>query len=125
MARRLAARQFWSRDALFTAVKLMSVLSEYEITFEELYAQLPEFYISRTVVDLDIPIDFINEFKGEGFSIGRDNGNGIFIYAERGSAHLSPIGNGKFCMTAQSNDMETAQEFCADVMDFITKWSRE
>ncbi len=125
LARRLAARQFWSRDALFTAVKLMSVLSEYEITFPQLYAQLPEVYISRTVVDLDIPVDFINEFKGEGFSVGRDNGNGIFIYGERGRAHFSPLSGGKFCMTAQSNNMETAQEFCADVMDLIAKWNKE
>lgn len=122
LARRLAARQFWSRDALFTAVKLMSVLSEREVAFEQLYSELPSFYITRTVVDLDVPIDNIEGFKGEGFSVGRDGGNGIFIYGERGQAHLSPLNDGKFSMTAQSNDMETTQEFCADIMDLIAKW---
>ena len=123
LARRLAARQFWSRDALFTAVKLMSVLSENETTFPQLYSELPPLYISRTVVDLDVPIENIQEFKGEGFSVGRDGGNGIFIYGERGQAHLSPLSNGKYSITAQSNDVETAQELCADIMDLITKWS--
>ncbi len=122
LARRLAARQFWSRDALFTAVKLMSVLSEREVTFEQLYSELPPFYISRTVVDLDVPIDNIEEFKGEGFSVGRDVGNGVFIYGERGCAHLSPLSNGKFSVTAQSSDMETAHELCADIIDLIAKW---
>lgn len=121
VARRLAAKQFWSRDALFTAVKLMSIMSEYETDLSELYSRLPNFYVSRTVIDLDVPIDFISGFEGEGFSVGRDSGNGVVIAGERGRAHLSEIGDGKYCMTAQSRDMETARELCTDIQCFLEK----
>lgn len=43
VARRLAARQFWSRDALFTAAKLACILEEKNMTFPELYSLLPPF----------------------------------------------------------------------------------
>ena len=48
VARRLAARQFWSRDALFTAAKLSCILEEKNMTFPELYSLLPPLFVYST-----------------------------------------------------------------------------
>ncbi len=115
VARRLAARQFWSRDALFTAAKLMSIIRETDSDFDSLYSQLPPFFIYSTVASLDAPPGYLDEFEGESFSMSRDGGNGLVLLEKRGRAHISPLGGGRMRLTAQSADEETAREFCADI----------
>lgn len=69
VARRLAARQFWSRDALFTAAKLACILEEKNMTFPELYSLLPPFFVYSTTAALALPPDYLDEFEGESFSV--------------------------------------------------------
>ena len=67
VARRLAARQFWSRDALFTAAKLACILEEKNMTFPELYSLLPPFFVYSTTAALALPPDSLDERAGESF----------------------------------------------------------
>ena len=120
VARRLAARQFWSRDALFTAAKLACILEEKNMTFPELYSLLPPFFVYSTTAALALPPDYLDEFEGESFSFGRDGANGFVLVEKRGKTHISPLGDGRVRLTAQSLDEETARELCAEAREFIS-----
>lgn len=124
VARRLAARQFWSRDALFTAAKLACILEEKNMTFPELYSLLPPLFVYSTTAQLELPPDYLDEFEGENFSFGRDGANGFVLVEKRGKTHISPLGNGRFRLTAQSFDEETARELCAEAQAFISSGAK-
>lgn len=124
VARRLAARQFWSRDALFTAAKLTCILEEKNMTFPELYSLLPPLFVYSTTAQLELPPDYLDEFEGENFSFGRDGANGFVLVEKRGKTHISPLGNGQFRLTAQSFDEETARELCAEAQAFISSGAK-
>lgn len=124
VARRLAARQFWSRDALFTAAKLTCILEEKNMTFPELYSLLPPLFVYSTTAQLELPPDYLDEFEGENFSFGRDGANGFVLVEKRGKTHISPLGNGRFRLTAQSFDEETARELCAEAQAFISSGAK-
>ena len=124
VARRLAARQFWSRDALFTAAKLVCILEEKNMTFPELYSLLPPLFVYSTTAQLELPPDYLDEFEGENFSFGRDGANGFVLVEKRGKTHISPLGNGRFRLTAQSFDEETARELCAEAQAFISSGAK-
>ena len=64
-ARRLSAKQRWVRDALFMSVRLLSIVKEREKTIDELYNELPEFYIARKTFALQFPPSRLAEFLGE------------------------------------------------------------
>lgn len=121
IARRLAARQFWSRDALFTAAKIMSVMEEKSADFATLYEKLPPFFVYSTVAKLEVPPEYLSEFEGEKFSFDRDGGNGFVLVEKRGKAHISPVSQDRVRLTVQSVNEETAQELCADIKRILSE----
>ena len=80
------------------------------MTFPELYSLLPPLFVYSTTAQLELPPDYLDEFEGENFSFGRDGANGFVLVEKRGKTHISPLGNGRFRLTAQSFDEETARE---------------
>lgn len=124
IARRLAARQFWSRDALFTAARIMSMMEEKCVDFSTLYEKLPPFFVYSTVAKLDVPPEYLSEFEGENFSFDRDGGNGFVLIEKRGQAHISPVSADKVRLTVQSVNEETAQELCADIQRILSEKGR-
>lgn len=124
IARRLAARQFWSRDALFTAAEIMSIMEEKCVDFATLYANLPPFFVYSTVAKLESPPEYLSEFEGEKFSLDRDGGNGFVLIEKRGRAHISPAAQGRVRLTVESVNEETAQELCADIEQILSEKRR-
>ena len=113
-----------TRDALFTAAKLTCILEEKNMTFPELYSLLPSLFVYSTTAQLELPPDYLDEFEGENFSFGRDGANGFVLVEKRGKTHISPLGNGRFRLTAQSFDEETARELCAEAQAFISSGAK-
>lgn len=121
VARRLAARQFWSRDALFTVAEIMSIMEEKCVDFPALYEKLPPFFIYSTQAKLETPPEYLSEFEGEKFSFNRDGGNGFVLVEKRGKAHITPTGDDRVRLVVQSADEETAQELCADIERILSE----
>lgn len=90
------------------------------MTFPELYSLLPPFFVYSTTAALALPPDYLDEFEGESFSFGRDGANGFVLVEKRGKTHISPLGDGRVRLTAQSLDEETARELCVEAREFIS-----
>lgn len=123
VARRLAAKQIFVRDALFLSIRLLSVVKERECSFDELVNELPEIYIVKKTVPVSFSPsrlsilmnaensnDIKNDF--EGIRLVRNSGN-LLIVPERTGDRIRIL--------AEADTMEAADELCADVEDIIEK----
>ncbi len=118
-ARRLASRQVFVRDALFLAVKLLSVMKEREATLGELAEEIPEKVILRKKISLEFsPAELAravgtSDFEGNCFE-------GVRIFRSSGRSLIIPErGGGSVRILAEADTMEAAQELCADVEDIL------
>ena len=82
------------------------------------------FFVYSTTAALALPPDYLDEFEGESFSFGRDGANGFVLVEKRGKTHISPLGDGRVRLTAQSLDEETARELCAEAREFISSHTK-
>lgn len=112
-ARRLSSKQMWVRDALFMSVRILSIVKEREKTIEELYNELPEFYIARKTFALHFPPSRLAEFLGEEETEIQDPREGIIVRRERGKIMITPSKNGRSIkVIAEADTMEAAVEMC-------------
>lgn len=123
VARRLAAKQIFIRDALFLSIRLLSVMKERECTFDELVDELPEIYIVKKTVPVSFSPSRLSILMGaeknndikndfEGIRLVRNSGN-LLIVPERTGDRIRIL--------AEADTMEAADELCADVEDIIEK----
>jgi len=119
VARRLSAKQIWVRDALFMAVRLLSIVKEREKSLDKLYGELPEFYLAKKTFTLHFPPSRLAEFFDGDTSAEVESGNpreGILVRREKGSVMITPSKSGKAVrVIAEADNMETAQELCASL----------
>lgn len=112
-ARRLSAKQLWVRDALFMSVRLLSIVKEREKTIDELYNELPEFYIARKTFALQFPPSRLAEFLGEEETESQNPREGIVVKRERGKIMITPSKSGRAVnVIAEAETMEAAVEMC-------------
>ncbi|NMP38208.1 MAG: NTP transferase domain-containing protein [Clostridiales bacterium] len=113
-ARKLGARQIWSRDALFMCVKLMSIMKDTGKSLHELQDELPGFYIARKYVDIDVsPARISDALKKENSDVSHSE-EGVLFNNGNGKILVTPLKNGRALrIIAEAVDSETAQELCA------------
>lgn len=115
-ARRLGIKQAWVRDGLFMAVKILSIMNERNMSIEELLNEVPNFYVERKILEIDISPTQLSEYLGfdsneistgkEGITLKRDNGRLLITPTKKGD---------RLRVLAESSNMEIAKELCAEI----------
>jgi len=124
LARRLSAKQLWVRDGLFMAVRLMSIVKEREKSLNELFAELPDFYIEKKTLMLQFPPSRLSEFLGEDSNTDSVK-EGIVLKRERGRLLITPSKSGRHInVLAEANNMEAAVEMCNGLEKILDSYNK-
>lgn len=123
-ARRLAAKQVFVRDALFLAVKLLSVMKERECSLDSLVSEIPEKYIVKKYVSIPFSTADLSSLIGEEKVSIKNDFEGIRLVRESGKLLIIPERGGeKVKVLAEADTMEAADELCASVEEIIERAS--
>ncbi len=122
-ARDTGIRQLWARDALFLTVRVLSVMRERKSSLAELTAELPEFYVARKKVDIDVsPARVSKRLLEERFSGG--DSEGIVFSGDKGHAKIkAESSGGALRIITEALTLEAAEELCADIESIIRRIS--
>jgi phosphomannomutase len=123
-AREKAKGQLWTRDALFMAIRLLSLMHEENKSLSELKRDVPDFYVSREETEIDfLPTKLFEIFSDYG-NIGF--GEGISVKKNGAKAIVLPSSDGrKIKILAESFDTETAEELCSELTDKIKSFGAD
>lgn len=118
--RNITINQLWSRDAIFLMFKLIKVMCVEKKTLKEMVAELPEFYIAKKVMEIDISPALIskelldNDFK-------TDEGGGVVFKNNKGIAKVKSESNGKSLrIITEAVNAELAEELCVEIEKLIS-----
>ena len=118
-ARAIALSQLWTRDALFMAVRLLSLMHEEGKTLHELMKDIPEFYLSQGEAEIDFSPSGLNglfsdmerlETCREGVTFLKNNARAVVVPETDGK---------KIKILAESFDAETARDLCGEIIEKI------
>ena len=115
-ARRLAACQPWSKDALFMCFKILSIMHDRNKSLHELVDEIPKFYISDKEMPLYFsPVKLKDIFK-EDLRKTAFASEGVTVSGKGAKALLTPSKKGnRIKILVEADNMETAEEFSADI----------
>ena len=117
-AREIGIRQLWTRDALFLAVKILSVMHSEKKSLRELMADIPEFYISKRVIDIDVSPARLTKLLSK--SEYTSAGEGVFRKTDGGTVRIKAENSGKALrIIAESASLEASEELCSDAEGFV------
>ena len=118
-AREAGVKQLWARDACFLSVRILSALKEKGKSLKELAAQLPEFYVAKRDVGIDVSAAKLSgRLSGDGFTAAPSEG--LELKNELGYAKVKPCSDGSALrIITEALTFEAAQELCADVEEII------
>ena len=124
-AREKARGQLWTRDALFTAIRLLSLMHEENKTFAELKRDIPDFYLSKGEARIDYLPTKLFEIFSESDNLSFEK-EGITIKKNGAKAIVLPDSDGKkIKVLTESFNTETAKEFCSELIDKISSFSND
>ena len=125
-ARKLAEKQFFVRDGLFLAVKLLSVMKEKNCTLDRLVSEIPQKYIVEKSVGIDFSPSYLSAIAGVEKVRRNNNYEGVRVVRSEGRLLVIPERNGeKVRIFAEADTMETAEEMCADMENIINSVSEK
>ena len=115
----IGTKQLWSRDAMFLVIKLLSIMSEKNESLSKLVSELPQFYISKKVIEIDVSPATISKKLLDGDFV-KGSSDGVFRENEKGSAKIRSDSNGKnLKIIAEAYSSEAADEICAEIESII------
>jgi len=118
-----AKKQLWTRDALFMAVRLLSLMHEESSSLKKLMKDIPDFYISEFVENISFAPSKLYAAFGKAGNADIDEG-GIRITKNGSVAHVIPSPNGKrIRILAESFRSETAKSLCEEVSQRVKSFS--
>ena len=116
----VSINQLWSRDAVLLMFRLLKIINESRKTLNTLVDELPEFYVAKKVMEIDISPALIskellcNDFK-------TDESGGVTLKNEKGVAKVRSESNGKSLkIITEAVTMELAEELCVDIEKLIS-----
>ncbi len=126
-ARRMAALQLWSRDAVMQAVKVICFMARNSFTVRRIAELLPDFAVrSRIVPAGGNPAGIIGRLGGESAGRVGSVGEGALLRAKNGCATLRPLKSGAgIQVTAEAENAEIAEELCGFYEEKILRLSGE
>ena len=122
-ARERAVSQLWTRDALFTAIRLLSLMHEENKSFSQLKRDVPDFYLSKGETGIDYsPTKLFDIFSdSDNLHVEKE---GISFIKHGAKAIVVPDTDGrKIKVLTESFDTETAKELCDELIDKIRSFS--
>lgn len=123
VARSLAEKQFFVRDGLFLAFKLLSVMKERNKTLNELAAELPTKFIARKTVAINFSPSYITKLIGVEDTGVKNDREGIRLVKSEGKLLIIPEKGGKTVrILAEADSAETAEELCGGIEDIINSY---
>jgi mannose-1-phosphate guanylyltransferase/phosphomannomutase len=118
-ARKIAAFQMWSRDALMQAIMFMSIVKR-EGGLENLCRRLPDFAMSVRTIDTDSNPAWL--IRGINPHEAASVMEGVIINNSRGVVLVKPLKRGTgLRIMAEAASAEIADEICADVETQLKK----
>lgn len=115
----VGSKQLWARDAVFLTVKLLSAMAKNKKALTELVSELPEFYVAKKVMEIDVSPAIISKTLLEG-GFEKEVGGGVILKKNGASARVKSNSDGKALrIIAEAVSVEAARELCADVGDII------
>lgn len=121
LARRLAAKQIFVRDALFLCIKLLSVMKERECSISQLLNELPEKYIIGKTLSIEFSPSYLADLVGEEEVDLKNSLEGIRLIRNSGKLLIVPERSGEAVrILAEADTMEAADELCADISELFS-----
>lgn len=116
----VGAKQLWSRDAVFLLFKLLFYMNEKRSTLYELSEDLPEFYIAKKVMEINIPPQKLaKRLLDSGFQ--KVEGSGVILKKKTDNIKLKSDFDGKTLkIIAEAVSVEAANELCDEVFNLIS-----
>ena len=116
----VTVNQLWSRDAVFLMFKLLKIMNETNKSLKALADELPEFYVAKKVMEIDISPTLISkELLGNDFKT--DESGGVTLKNEKGVAKVKSESNGKSLkIITEAVTMELAEELCGEIERLIS-----
>ena len=115
-ARKLSMKQGWVRDGLFMAVRVLAIMNEREMTLSQLLMEVPDFYIHKKILEIDVLPTELSELLGLDNSQVSAGKEGITLKRDSGKLLITPTRKGdKLKVFAEATNMEVAQELCAEI----------
>lgn len=119
-ARKLATEQIYVRDALFLAIRLLSIMKEKNQKLGFLVSLLPQKTVFKKTVSIGFSASELSSIFGENKARSKNDYEGISLIKPKGKLLIIPKRNGKAVrILAQADTMEAAQELCADVEELL------
>jgi len=119
-ARRLSIKQGWVRDGLFMAVRVLAIMNERGMTLSQLLMEVPDFYVQRKVLEIDISPTQLSEILGLDNSEINSGKEGITLKRDSGRLLITPTRKGdKLRVFAEASNMEAAQDLCAEIEERV------
>lgn len=124
-ARRLASCQAWSKDALFTAMKVLRIMHDRKLSLHELVEEIPKFYrYDRNIVINFSPVKLKEILKGDDIWANvafAEEGLTVTNELKGVKAVVMPSKKGnRLRILAEAESMNAAEEFALDISQRIS-----
>lgn len=116
----ITTNQLWSRDAVLLMFRLIKIMIKENKTLKELAEELPEFYVAKKVMEIDVsPALISKELLGNNFKA--DESGGVTLNNEKGIAKVRSDSNGKrLKIITEAVTAELADELCGEIEKLIS-----
>ena len=105
----------YKNDGLFMTAKLLHILKKENTNFSALNKAVPEYYVKRRVVNVEMNKDLCKKFKNSGYQVNLENDNIIRLKEGRGAASILPLYGGKTGVLTQSLSPKSAKKLGDDI----------
>ena len=114
--RLLANKRFHLRDGLMMTLYILNYMNFHSLSIADLLAKLPKYNVSETFVTIKAtPSDVLSSFAN---IIPFSNRSGVLLKKEGGTINLIPTKRGDAIkIIAESVNIETSKELCADMVE--------
>ncbi len=116
----ITAEKLWSCDAVILMFKLLKILHEENKSLKELVSEIPEFYVAKKVMTIDVSPSVISkELLKKDFKT--DVGGGVSRKTNKGVARVRNDNNGKTLkIITEAVTTELAEELCGEIEKLIS-----
>ena len=124
VARRMASKQFFARDSLFLAFKILSIIKERETELSVLVNEIPQKYIFSSELSSPCKPSALVGIIGDDEIVTEKISEGIKIVRDNGRVLIMPESSGeKLRLLAEADTMEAAQELCVSVSEILASYN--
>ena len=111
----ISSNTIYKNDGLFMSAKILHILKSENINFSALNKAIPEYYVKRRVVNVEMNKDLCKKFKNSGYQVNYENENIIRLKEGSAAASILPLYGGKTGVLTQSLSSQDAKKLGDDI----------